>query len=133
MSLRSLRSSPFAASCSCLERDLRLHEDLVLPRSRNQPGSVGQDPAGDQALIFRLDLRVVSPDVVVEAARELEEAVLSRVAIEPVEVRLRLDRSPAIAELAMEAISGLRLPGPPIEPVPVEDEQRLCVAGQRHV
>src|SRR5712671_6747769 len=82
---------------------------------------------------LRLELRAVPPDVVVESARDLEEAVLPGIAVEPVEVRLRLDRSEAVAGLAMEAPSGLRLAWPPVESIPVDDEQGLHVAWHRHV
>src|SRR4030088_143313 len=77
---------------------LRLDDDLVQRRSCPEVG------VGDRARELRLDLDAVVMQEQIHSARYLQIAVLLGIAVEPVEVALRLDQSPPVPGFAVQAV-----------------------------
>src|SRR4051812_40528114 len=79
------------ARASASKPELRLEDPLVqCGRSREIRG---HDDAGE----LRLELRVVAMQEQVEASRDLPGAAVRRVAVEPLEVGLRLEEPPSVS------------------------------------
>ena len=64
---------------------------------------------------LRLDFGVVSFQEEVQPARDLPVAVPLAIAVVPVEIALRLKASPAIADLAVQAVARFRIAGAVVE------------------
>src|SRR5260370_411895 len=103
------------------------------PRRRGVAGRVWESAVRDRVRVLGHDFRMVSLDVEVQTSPPSEKAIYLCVAIEPVEVRLWLDKSHPETDLAMGPVSGLGRTNAVVEPVAVQDQERLGIAGQRHV
>src|SRR5438552_19094759 len=94
-----------------LQRELGLDDDLVQCRRPLEAR------VRDDVCELCLDLRAMANEEQIEPASDLQEAVLLGIAIEPVEVALRLDGTPSIPEVGVHPVPGPVIPVPVIEPM----------------
>src|SRR5260370_37632620 len=103
------------------------------PGRRGVARRVWESAVCDRARVLGHDFRMMSLNVDVQTSAPSEKAIYLCVAIEPVEVRLCLDWSHPETDLAMGPVPGLGRAIAVAEPVAVQDEERLGIAGQLHV
>src|SRR6266852_4104916 len=94
------------------------------PRCRRVAGRVWESAVRDRVRVLGHDFRMVSLDVEVQTSSPSEKAIYLCVAIEPVEVRLWLDKSHPETDLAMGPVSGLGRTNAVVEPVVVHGPVR---------
>src|SRR5215469_4293613 len=101
------------------------------PRRWDAPSICTEDTVKDGVLVLRHDLRSVFIDEVGQTPGQSEGAFCVGLTVEPIEVRLRLDLSPAEANLAMSAVSSLISAGTVVEMIAIQSQDRFRVPRER--